>query len=185
MSPRTRERRLCSPGSLIHTYLTFETILSQVHSILVFCICFPLKSSELSFGGISILEQEKFKLYRRLYILWSTNLWFLFLATYVQTTAILQKVPLKENLTKLHFSFCFLWPNKKLTQIPRKLICYFSYLTNLLFLLFSFSEKEKFAWDKKFGQEKFAATTNSWRTDLFPDSSILCSILSFSFVECV
>ena len=43
MSPRTKERRLCSPGSLIHTYLTFETILSQVHSILVFCICFPLK----------------------------------------------------------------------------------------------------------------------------------------------
>ena len=26
MSPRTKERRLCSPGSLIHTYLTFETI---------------------------------------------------------------------------------------------------------------------------------------------------------------
>lgn len=102
MSPRTKERRLCSPGSLIHTYLTFETILSQVHSILVFFICFPLKSSELSFGGISILEQEKFKLYRHLYILWSINLWFRFLATYVQTTAILQKVPLKENLTKLH-----------------------------------------------------------------------------------
>lgn len=151
MSPRTKERRLCLPGSFIHTYLTFETILSQVHSILVFCICFPLKSSELSFGGISILEQEKFKLYRHLHILWSINLWFRFLATYVQTTAILQKVPLKENLTKLHFFFvfCFLWPHTKLTQIPRKLICYFSYLTNLLFLLFSFSEKEKFAWGKK------------------------------------
>ena len=164
-----------------------KRFLSQVHSILVFFICFPLKTSVLLFGGISILEQEKFKLYRHLYILWSINLWFRFLATYVQTPAILQKVPLKEtsqNCT-FFFVFCFLWPHTKLTQIPRKLICYFSYLTNLLFLLFSFSEKEKFAWDKKFGQEKFAATTNSWRTDLFPDSSILCSILSFSFVECV
>ena len=107
LSPRPKERRLCSPGSLIHTHLTFETILSQVHSILVFCICFPLKSSELSFGGVSILEQEKFKLYRHLYILWSINLWFRFLATSVQTPAILQKVPLKENLTKLHLFFLF------------------------------------------------------------------------------
>ena len=188
MSPRTKERRLCSPGSLIHTYLTFETILSQVHSILVFCICFPLKSSELLFGGISILEQEKFKLYRHLYILWSINLWFRFL--YVQTPAILQKVPLRENLTKLHFFFCFLLPMAPYEIDPNStevkfLFCYFSYLTNLLFLLFFFSEKENFAWGKKFGQENFAATTNSWRTDLFPDSSILSSILSFSFVECV
>ena len=117
MSPRTKERRLCLPGSFIHTYLTFETILSQVHSILVFCICLwvsdlfvsELFVSEWSFGGISILEQEKFKLYRHLHILWSINLWFRFLATYVQTPAILQKVPLKENLTNCTFFF-FLLP---------------------------------------------------------------------------
>ena len=41
MSPRTKERRLCSPGSLIHTYLTFETILSQVHSFLFSVFVFP------------------------------------------------------------------------------------------------------------------------------------------------
>ena len=117
MSPRTKERRLCLPGSFIHTYLTFETILSQVRSILVFCICLwvsdlfvsELFVSEWSFGGISILEQEKFKLYRHLHILWSINLWFRFLATYVQTPAILQKVPLKENLTNCTFFF-FLLP---------------------------------------------------------------------------
>ena len=146
MSPRTKERRLCSPGSLIHTYLTFETILSQVHSILVFCICFPLKSSELLFGGISILEQEKFKLYRHLYILWSINLWFRFL--YVQTPAILQKVPLKENLTKLHFFFCFLLPmapyeiDPNSTEVNLLLLLLFLPYEFVVFVVFLFRERK-------------------------------------------
>ena len=164
-----------------------KRFLSQVHSILVFCICFPLKSSELLFGGISIWNKKSSN-YTGISTFCEVQTFdsVFWLRTYKQPS-FCRRSPLRktsQNCT-FFFVFCFLWPHTKLTQIPRKLICYFSYLTNLLFLLFSFSEKEKFVWDKKFGQEKFAATTNSWRTDLFPDSSILCSILSFSFVECV
>ena len=102
MSPRTKERRLCSPGSLIHTYLTFETIFKSSSLNSCFLYLFSPEIIWVIIWRNINLEQEKFKFYRHLYILWSINLWFRFLATYVQTTAILQKVPLKENLTKLH-----------------------------------------------------------------------------------
>ena len=102
MSPRTKERRLCSPGSLIHTYLTFETIFKSSSLNSCFLYLFSPEIIWVIIWRNINLEQEKFQFYRHLYILWSINLWFRFLATYVQTTAILQKVPLKENLTKLH-----------------------------------------------------------------------------------